>query len=144
MTQVTDLTAPIIPGESLGGIALGADAKTIIPNIEILQKEIIQKGLIRYETDSIDIWVKDSEVVKLAALDNYTGTIDGKVGIGASIKKTVSVIGPLEENFDEDLIAPKVKGVCFKSDGWIEARTKEMNLAVNLAEEISEIFVFKE
>ena len=63
---------------------------SLIPGLEILDQETIEVGYIRYELDSVDIWVKNSIVVQLAALDDYTGTINGKVGIGTYIKDIAS------------------------------------------------------
>jgi len=144
MTQVIDLTASILPGKSLAGITLGTAANTLIPQLEILAEYTEEPGLVHYEIDSVDIWVKDGVVVKLAALDNYTGKIDNQVGIGSTVQKTFKVLGPLAENKKGEIRATQVQGLGFGTDGWIEARTQEMNLAVNLAQEITEICIFNQ
>jgi hypothetical protein len=143
MNEVYDLSAPIVPGKSLGGILLGAPADSLIPHLDILDEETIGKGHIRYEIDSMDIWVKDSVVVQLSAMDDYTGTIDGKVSIGSTIHKTVNTVGPLTENEDGHIIATKSEGVKFSTDNWIEASDSKLNLAVNIIQTLTEIFVFK-
>lgn len=145
-----DCNAPIIPGKSAGGIAVGSriedvlrdagDLFTATPVVNPFFPE--SEWLTRYRSSAVDLWVKDGRVEQVGVHDHYRGKLADCIAVGSTVGDVEDYIGAWEENFEDVLVVPSLPGLCFEvSGGECPACRREAGQTYRHIP-ISELFVF--
>jgi hypothetical protein len=135
MSKIPDLDAPIIPGKSAAGIAVGSTVKDFILRAVPTLTTELSSGVVRYEFGPVvKVWVRDGVVDQVGVYVGYHGLLDGKIGIGSTIAEIEDWCGSqVEEDEEDNLIAPGRPGWCFDTEYWVGDLTvsTNRNAAVN-------------
>lgn len=95
-----DLEAPILPGKSAGGIAIGIPLKKLYPKLKYQAYSNAGKTLIddpfyvTYKMGnafSITIHILNSKVIKLACLPDYQGQMPNGIKVGMTIGEAQAI-----------------------------------------------------
>jgi hypothetical protein len=121
MHQMADLDAPIIPGQSAGGIVVGSRIEAVLRDAgELFTPEPVASPFIpeserctRYRSPAIDLWVKDGIVTQVGVHDGYRGKLSGAVGIGSTVGDLEDCIGAWDEDREDELVILGVPGLIF-------------------------------
>jgi hypothetical protein len=157
---VIDLDAPIVPGESAGGIAIGSRIEQVLNatgDCLHLDSQVADRGrpvpdwLARYMPPSlfstvyrsaaIDLWVKDGVVHQVGVHDGYRGKLLSAVGIGSTLLDIKAYIGAWTENDEDALVLVDFPGICFDIDAVLRG-TLEASITDLRHTPISRIFVY--
>jgi hypothetical protein len=140
MSKIPDLDAPIIPGKSAAGIQVGTTVKDLIVGAVPTLTTELSSDIVIYEFGPfVKVWVRHGVVDQVGVYAGYHGLLDGKIGIGSTIAEIEDWCGcRVEEDEEENLIAPGRTGWCFNTEYWAGDHTgsTNRNAAVNM------IFVF--
>jgi hypothetical protein len=116
-----DLTAPIKPGTSAAGIALG-ERTAALPRP--LRKAPLS-GLELFEYSCVSVWVQHGFVHQVGVCEGYSGTLAEGIGVGSSIADVERLIGKVEEDEEDNLIVVGYPGWCFETEEWLGHRIKD-------------------
>ncbi|MFN3652066.1 MAG: hypothetical protein ACK47B_21020 [Armatimonadota bacterium] len=133
-----DLDAPIVPGLCAAGISLGESAETILawrPNRE----SILPDGCTRLEFGPVHVWLKDQAVMQIGVYRGYTGRLAERIGIASTIAEVESLLGPVIEDEEDNLVVAAVPGWCFETEEWV----RQGGPRKNTVSRIVGIFVFQ-
>ncbi|MBF6589813.1 MAG: hypothetical protein IVW57_04685 [Ktedonobacterales bacterium] len=117
-----DLDAPIVPGQRAAGIALGARAADVLRRAgtrAFTEEPVINTcvqvptGILRYRSAAVDFWAEDGAVIQVMVRGDYRGTIQGKVGIGATLGEAEAALGPIGEDDVGNPSASALPGMSF-------------------------------
>jgi len=106
----------IVPEKRIGKIRLGMNYDKLIKLLKFTEYTKEERAsCFVIISDSIQMWVnKTSKVItQILVYNNFKGKINGKIGIGSTLKDVEKYIG----KYEEDLGVYKVKncpGVCFE------------------------------
>lgn len=122
--KLFDLNAPIIPGESLGGIKIGDTYNDLLDRerhflIGLESKTNGSNIIYKYEDAvSFIIKLKSCRVENISASTNYKGSLMNKIKIGSNIDELKEVMPILIEHpiFDGAYYNVQVKGIHFHID----------------------------
>lgn len=113
-------SAPIIPGEGAASIKLGEKVEDILRStseVFVAEREIIvgvgDRGVTRYCSSNIDLWVKDDLIWQIMVHDGYAGKVLGKIGVGSTLASVEKLLGPVVVIADS-LVVKGVPGVSFE------------------------------
>lgn len=126
-----DLDAAIIPGRSAAGISIGTAADEILSREQPLRRQPLKtQELLTF--DSVELWVEDGRVRQIALSAGYRGTLAGSVGIGTTLGDVISLLGPVEEDEEDNLIVPGLPGWCFDTTHWTGGGEARENLTARV------------
>jgi hypothetical protein len=113
-----NIKAPIIPGESIGEIKLGININQIENFNSFKQERVINEyfpdlDLIIYKTDLVNFYVEKGIITQIMAHGNYLGKLNNLIGIGSTMNDIEKLIGPVDEDNEDNLIIEGIKGLCF-------------------------------
>jgi hypothetical protein len=129
------LDAPIYPGNSAAGVAIGQGVDSLP---EPLQR--VQLGdVVRLDYTCVSVWLKDGRVNQVGVRQGYIGTLRHCIGIGSSIGDVDRLIGPVHEDLEDNLVVLGSPGWCFETSRWRGERLKDDHDS-----HITAIFVFEE
>ena len=135
MFKIPDLYAPIIPGKSAAGIEVGGTVKGFIQRAMPTLTTEFSTVVVRYEFGPVvKVWVRQGVVDKVGVYAGYHGLLDGKIGFGSTIAEIEDWCrGQVEEDEEDNLIAPESPGWCFDTEYWVGDHTvsSNRNAAVN-------------
>jgi hypothetical protein len=139
VSKIPDLNAPIIPGKTAAGIAVGSTVKDFILRAAPTLTTELSSGVIRYEFGPVvKVWVRNGVVDQIGVYAGYHGLLDGKIGIGSTIAQVEDWCGsPVEEDEEDNLIAPGSHGWCFDTEDWVG----ELTVSSNRNAAVKQIFV---
>ena len=129
-----DLTAPIKPGTSAAGIALGERAAQLPPPL----RRMPLSGLERLDYSSVSVWVRQGSICQVGVRQGYNGKLPQGIGIGSSINDVERLIGKVQEDVEDNLIVVGCTGWCFETEEWCGHRIED-----NHGARITEIYIYK-
>ena len=130
-----DVTAPIMPGRSAAGIALGSLAAELPRPL----RKVPLSGLERFEYACVSVWVHQGSVHQVGVRQGYSGTLPEGIGIGSSIADVERLIGRAQEDDRDNVIVVGYPGWCFETEEWLGHRIENYGHA-----RINSICVYKE
>jgi uncharacterized protein (TIGR02996 family) len=107
-----DPEAPIVPGVSAAGIALGGPAEDVFTSVPPNDVEP-RSGCDVYRLGPLDLWVADGKVTQVGVYFGYHGRLEGGIGIGSTIKEIEASLGRVFVNMDGDCEVRGSAGWCF-------------------------------
>ncbi|MFW5433963.1 hypothetical protein [Paenibacillus apiarius] len=131
--KIIDTTAPILPGESLGGVKLLThikEYKELVSSFSWLDQKTLKDCSVSlfspfhigYEMKNTLIMIFDvitGELQRICALKNYEGTLFGKLKIGMLLEQAERLEPRLTYNDFEELFYIKgVEGVTIEVDAY--------------------------
>jgi hypothetical protein len=116
-----DLAAPIEPGKSAAGIALGKLAEALP---RPLKKESLP-SLERFDYSALSVWIREGLVHQVCVREGYSGILPEGIGIGSSIADVERLIGQVEEDMDDNLVVIGYPGWCFSTEEWCGHKSEE-------------------
>ena len=133
---MVDLDAPIIPGASAGGIALGSRIQDVLADtgdyftvkrFPPLDRPIPDwyarldspPSSTVYTSAAIDLWVKDGKVHQIGVHDGYRGKLRGVIGVGSTLAELAVQVGVWDEDDDGELVVLGLPGLCFDVDALL-------------------------
>jgi hypothetical protein len=130
-----DITAPIIPGESIGGIRLGTPIENVLMQGGMAFEVEERKGwdgvlFYTYRSSSLRLWVKNGRISQIMAHGDYQGKLLDVIEIGMTCPDLEARFGKLELDIYDNPVLPQVPGVSFEYD--VESNPSD----------ITEIYVF--
>ncbi len=132
-----DLSAPIIPFESMGGIKLYQTIKDLKPILEQrnVKEAFVYKFVVSYEIENqISLWFNllNGKLYKIIALKDYTGVLLDKIRIGMHINEVLEIEPSfVYEDFEEVYVSDK--GIYIETDPetnnvlWVSVFVKEID-----------------
>jgi hypothetical protein len=132
---VLDLGAPIHPGIGAAGVAIGQSADELPAPLSRVQ---LRDG-VRLDYACVSVWLKDARVVQVGVRQGYSGSVRYCIGIGSTVGEVGQLLGPVHEDFEDDLVVLGVPGLCFETSIWRGERLED-----NRDAPITGIFVFRE
>lgn len=118
-----DISSPIIPGQSAGGITLGTAAATIpaIADGRLRQSYFASPNLpdgfvIRYRSAALEVWESGGAITRIIVREGYTGLIEETIGIGSTLAELEENAGTLEMDDDGTITLPDIPGISFTID----------------------------
>jgi hypothetical protein len=134
-----DLSAPIIPGHSAAGVAMGVSAAPYIGGAtKPTTTTLLSPGHVRYGFGSVALWVRDGRVAQIGVSQGYSGLLQGGIGIGSMIADIHALLGSVGEDDDDNLVVVGIVGWCFETEEWLSGRRPKENPSVR----VTEIYVF--
>lgn len=120
-----DLTAPIEPGKSAAGIALGE----VVAELPRPLRKIPLSGCELLEYARVSVWVRQGAVCQVCVSQGYSGTLPEGIGIGSSILDVERLIGKVEEDTYDNLVVIGYSGWCFETEEWLGHRIEDNHQA---------------
>jgi hypothetical protein len=134
-----DLNAPIVPGNSVAGMTLGAAATAIIGRATSAHTVVVlAPGHIKYDFGTVAVWVRGVHIAQIGVFRGYRGLMQGGVGIGSTLSEVQAVMGTISEDDDDNLVVSGSPGWCFETEEWLAGRRPIENPSVR----VTEIYVF--
>jgi len=130
-----DLNAPIYPGKSAAGVAIGQGVDSLAEPL----KRVQLSGVVRLDYACVSVWLTDGRVNQVGVHQGYTGTFRHCIGIGFSIGDVDRLIRPVHEDPEDNLVVLGSPGWCFDTSRWRGDRLKD-----NYDTRITDIFVFED
>jgi hypothetical protein len=118
-----DLTSPIVPGHSAGGILVGAEIEAVLAANEIEFKKVERtEEITLYQSDHIDFAVDETgKIYQIMVHGGYLGKIQDKVGLGSTYEDVGTHLGRVGEDWEDNMVVKEFPGFCFEhtpsSDG---------------------------
>jgi hypothetical protein len=106
-----DLNLPIYPAKGIGDITLGFPARKLVKDIIEIECSQIRKRAWLWRTYEFSLWdsidfdidIFTGELKEIKVYGNFSGKVDGKIGIGSTVRELREWNPDL--SFDEYLIA---------------------------------------
>jgi hypothetical protein len=123
------LHAPIRPGASAAGIALGSEIETVLATCEASTVVAIPGGTI-HDFGPVKVWSRDRKIHQIGVYAGYAWTLDGAIRVGSTIAEVETHFRcAVIEDDDDVLIVPGSPGWCFETEVWSGHRLSENRLA---------------
>lgn len=138
-SSVIDLTAPIIPGQSAGGIVLNSNIWDLV--VHVSPKSTTQRSsLVLHDFGPVRVWSSDNIINQIGVSNGYRGTLShGPIRIGSTISDVEKWFGrEVEENEEDSLVVPGSAGWSFETEQWSGYPSVKENRGAH----ITQIFVF--
>jgi hypothetical protein len=132
-----DLNAPIVPGNSAAGVSVGQTVEGILAETPP-QAVVDLYSCTRFEFGTVHLWVRNGKVSQVGVYAGYLGSLLQGIGIGSTIREIQSVLGPVVEDEEDNLIVEGSSGWCFETEEWLNGHQPDQNLDAR----VSEIYVF--
>jgi hypothetical protein len=132
-----NLTAPIVPGVSAAGIQIGERVDLLLAQ-RCPDRQIELRGVVRLEFGPIHLWVEGERVTQIGVSFGYEGTLAGAIRIGSTIGEVAALLGPVEEDDEDNLVVGALPGWCFETEQWLRDGEPEENADSR----IDEIYIF--
>ena len=134
-----DIRAPIVPGKLAAGISIGGLVKELRTTVTTQSTTKLSSGE-RYDLDVIKLWVKNGVITQICVRSGYRGVLENRISIGSTIGDVEERFGcSVEEDEEDNLIAPNSPGWCFETEEW----AKPYTVSNNRNAKITSISVFK-
>ncbi len=129
-TTCLDLAAPILPGEGIAGLLVGARL-TDLPS-ELLARFTIQRHVspcvpnavqTTYRAGDVTLYVENRVINQIAVTGAYHGTLrgpHGSIGLGSTVAEVEQRIGPIVYDDADNLSIAGLSGLCFEVAGSFE------------------------
>jgi hypothetical protein len=135
---MVDLDAPIVPARSAAGISLGTPIQDVLRESHgMLSANLLLDALgrhteTRYHSPSVDLWEAGGRVRQIMVHGEYRGRLLECIKVGSTTADVERLIGPSDEDEEDNLIIIGVPGVCFEiattyaNPAWREAPITEI------------------
>jgi len=113
-----DLDAPIVPGRSAAGVAVGSAVSDLLSRVGAHSTMKLSGGE-RHDLGAVKIWAKDGVIIQVGVYSGYRGILQPGIRIGSTISEVEKSFGcSVQEDEEDNLVVPSSPGWCFETEEW--------------------------
>jgi hypothetical protein len=107
-----DLDAPIVPGRSAAGVAVGSAVSDLLSTVGAHSTMKLSGGE-RHDLEAVKLWTKDGVITQVGVHSGYRGILQPGIRIGSTISEVEKSFGcSVQKDEEDNLVVPS-------SPGWV-------------------------
>jgi hypothetical protein len=113
-----DLDAPLVPGKSAAGVAVGSPARELLATVVAQSTTKVSSGE-KHDLGTVKVWTKDGVIIQVGVYSGHRGVLEPGIQVGSTISDVEQSFGcSVEQDEQDNLVVPTSPGWCFETGEW--------------------------
>ena len=113
--ELIDIDAPIVPCVEAAGLKIYQKLSCIPESFQFDERTkddgLYKPHIFGYDSDNVRIMIYKNIILEITVFGNYQGKILGSIGIGSTLEDVERLLGPWEEDDDDQLVVRGLAGL---------------------------------